>query len=175
MTILPVLTFPDPILKQKSTAVEIVTADLRHLMDNMLKTMYHDSGVGLAAVQVGVLKRIIVLDLQDDDEIARPRGFYPIYMVNPEIISTSEEKVAGVEGCLSVPEQRIEVVRPGSAKIKFIDYNNKPQELEADGWLARAILHEIDHLEGKLLIDHLSSIKKDMVVRKLKKLKKHCL
>lgn len=175
MTILPVYTYPDPILKQKSLPVETIDASTKMLMDNMLKTMYHDNGVGLAAVQVGVLKRIIVMDLQNDDEVARPKGFYPLYLVNPELTYTSDEKIAAMEACLSVPAQNIEVARASGVKIKFIDYYGKPQELEADGWLARAIQHEMDHLDGKILIDYLSSIKKDIVIRKLKKLKKHSL
>ena len=175
MTILPVFTYPDPILKQKSANVDVVHTSLKKLMDNMLSTMYHDNGVGLAAVQVGVLKRVIVMDLQNDDEVARPKGFYPLYLINPELTFTSTEKTSAKEACLSVPEQYVEVLRAENIKVKFIDYHNKPQELEASGWLARVIQHEMDHLEGKLLIDHLSSLKKDMVIKKLKKLKKHSM
>jgi peptide deformylase len=173
MAILPVLTLPDPILKQKSAIVELVNDETIKLMDNMLETMYHDRGVGLAAVQVGVLKRIIVLDLQDDDETERPKGFYPLYFINPEIILRSDDAVTATEACLSVPEQRVEVTRSSVVKVKYQNYNNEPCELEASGWLARAIQHEIDHLDGKLLVDYLTSMKKDVVMRKLKKLKKH--
>jgi len=175
MAILPIFTYPDPVLKHKSLEVEEVDSNLRKLMDNMLKTMYHDNGVGLAAVQVGVLKRIIVMDLQNDDEVARPEGFYPLYLVNPELTFASEEKTSAKEACLSVPEQQVDVTRAENIKVKFTDYHNKPCELEASGWLARVIQHEMDHLEGKLLIDHLSILKKDIAIRKLKKLKKHSM
>lgn len=175
MAILPVFTYPDPILKHKSLPVDEIDSDVRKLMDNMLKTMYHDNGVGLAAVQVGVLKKIIVMDLQNDDDIPRPKGFYPLYLINPELTYASVEKTSAKEACLSVPEQNVDAVRAENIKLKFLDYNGKPQELEANGWLARVIQHEMDHLEGKLLIDHLSSLKKDIAIRKLKKLKKHSM
>lgn len=172
MSILEIVTFPDPLLRRKSLSVNQVDQDIRKLMDDMLETMYHDQGVGLAAVQAGILKRVIVMDLKKDDDQQRPQNFYPLYMANPEIIDRSIEATTATEGCLSVPEQRIDVARSCSVKLKYIDYNNKNCELEASGWLARVIQHELDHLEGKLLVDYLSSIKKDVVVRKLKKLKK---
>jgi peptide deformylase len=176
MTILNVITAPDPILKEKSTAVGQVDDNIRKLMDDMLVTMYHDHGVGLSAVQVGILQRILVIDLQDDnDQSERDQGFFPLFMANPEIIEQSTELVLATEGCLSLPEQRIEVARPDSIKTKFLDYNNKSQEITVSGWLARAIQHEIDHLNGKLLVDYLSNIKRDVALRKLKKLKKNCL
>src|SRR5690606_35700680 len=128
--------------------------------------------VGLAANQVGVLKRVIVIDLQDEDDQGHGKGFYPLFIANPEITEFSKENTAELEGCLSVPNQRIEVTRPKSIKVKYLDYNNKQQELAADGWLSRAIQHEIDHLNGKLLIDYLSKLKKDIVLRKLGKYKK---
>ena len=173
MTILPIITAPDPILKQKSLPIEKVDEKIRALMDNMLKTMIHDGGAaGLAAVQVGVLKRVMVLDLQNDDETVRPEGFYPLYIANPVVIRHSEEMVTAFEGCLSVPEQRIEVPRPEEVTIQYLDYDNNKKFISADGWLARVIQHEMDHLDGKLLIDYLSSVKKDVVLRKLQKLKK---
>lgn len=175
MAILPILTAPDPILRQKSLPVNTVDDGVRKLMDDMLATIYYDKGVGLAAVQVGVLKRIIVLDLQEDDETERPKGFYPLFIANPEIVEKSNELVQATEGCMSLPEQRTEVARASSVKLRFLDYNNNKQELKAEGWLARAIQHEFDHLEGKLLIDYLSQLKKDAAMRKLKKLKKHPL
>lgn len=172
MAILPVITAPSLILKQKSLPVEKVEEEVQKLMNDMLETMYHDRGVGLAAVQVGVLKRIIVIDLQEDDDEERPNGFYPLLIANPEIIFSSNELISLPEGCLSVPEQRIEITRSREVKVKFLNYKNEIQELEAKGWLARVIQHEIDHLDGKLLVDYLSPIKKDIVMRKLTKLKK---
>ncbi|GAB4162442.1 MAG: peptide deformylase [Rickettsiaceae bacterium] len=169
---LEVLTAPDPILKKKALPVEVVDDSIRKLMDDMLETMYEDKGVGLAANQVGVLKRVLVVDLQNDEETKRPKGFYPLFIANPEIIEASEEFVDAEEGCLSVPDQRIMVSRHYSIKVRYIDYHNKSQELLVEGWLARVIQHEMDHLDGRLLIDYLSNLKKDTVLRKLTKLKK---
>ena len=172
MAKLEVLTAPDPILKKKAIAVESVDDSVRKLMDDMLETMYEDRGVGLAANQVGVLKRVLVLDLQNDDEEERPEGFYPLYIANPEITEASDELIEAEEYCLSVPDQGVPVSRHASIKIKYLDYNNKVQILLAIGWLARAIQHEMDHLNGKILIDYLSVLKKNVVLRKLTKLKK---
>ena len=172
MAKLEILIAPDPILKKKAIAVESVDDSVRKLMDDMLETMYADRGVGLAANQVGVLKRVIVLDLQNDDEQERPEGFYPLYIANPEVIEASDEFIKADEYCMSVPDQAIPVSRHASTKIKYLDYNNKVQELAASGWLARAIQHEMDHLNGKILIDYLSILKKNVVLRKLIKLKK---
>ena len=170
-----IITAPDPILKQQSQAVKSVDDNVRKLMNDMLETMYHDQGIGLAAVQVGVLQRVLVIDLQDSDDQEQSEKFFPLFMANPEIIEQSTELVIAAEGCLSLPDQTVEVTRSYSIKTRFLDYNNKPQEITVDGLLARAIQHEIDHLEGKLLVDYLSNIKKDVAMRKLKKLKKHCL
>ena len=175
MSILPLVVAPDERLKQKSSPVSTVNSDFRELMDGMVRTMYHDGGVGLAAVQVGVLYNILVIDLQNDDDIERPEGFYPLFVVNPKIISKSQELMVATEGCLSLPEQRIDVERPESVTVNFVDYHNNAQTLQASGWLARVIQHEMDHLEGKLLIDYLSSIKKDVALRKLKKFKNNIL
>lgn len=174
MAILKIITAPDPILKQKAAPVSHVDDELRKLMDDMLETMYHDNGVGLAANQVGVAKRVVALDLQGDDDMQaeREKDFYPLYLVNPIITYASEEKREAMEACLSVPEQKIKVTRPSEIKIKYLDYHNCERELEATGWLARAIQHEMDHLDGKLLIDYLSNLKKTLVVQKLTKLKK---
>ena len=171
MSILPIVTAPDERLKQKSQPVLEFTDQTRKFMDDMLRTMYHEDGAGLAAVQVGVLKRILVIDIKDHDSVERPKDLYPLFIVNPEIIEKSEELVTANEGCISLPEQRIEVARPESIKIRYLDYHNKQQELEANDWLARVIQHEYDHLEGKLMIDYLSNLKRDVVLRKLKKLK----
>lgn len=175
MPILPIVTAPDPRLQRKSLLVGKVNDTIRELMRNMLDTMYHDSGVGLAAVQVGELLRVLVIDLQNNDDTERAENFYPLFMVDPEIINKSEELVIATEGCLSLPEQQIEVARSESITIKFLDYNNIHQGLQVSGWLARVIQHEIDHLDGKLLVDYLSSIKKDVALRKLKKLKNNIL
>lgn len=171
MSILPIVTAPDERLKQKSQRVLEVTDQTRKFMDDMVKTMYHEDGGGLAAVQVGVLKRILVIDIKDHDPVERPKDFYPLFIVDPEIIEKSKELVMANEGCISLPQQRVEVARPESIKIRYLDYHNKQQELEANDWLARVIQHEYDHLEGKLMIDYLSSLKRDVALRKLKKLK----
>tara|TARA_B110000503_G_scaffold140403_1_gene231209 strand:+ start:1141 stop:1665 length:525 start_codon:yes stop_codon:yes gene_type:complete len=170
MTILKILTAPDPILQKVSHLVESVNSSVRQLMDDMLETMYKDNGVGLAANQVGVLSRVMVIDLHNDDEI-RSKGFYPLFIANPEIVEISDEMVEAEEGCLSLPDQRIIISRPEYIKIKYIDYDNKLQELGTGGWLARVLQHEMDHLDGKLAIDYLSNLKKNVALRKLVKLK----
>ncbi|RYE06163.1 MAG: peptide deformylase [Rickettsiaceae bacterium] len=175
MAILQIITAPDPILEKRSLEVGVVDQDIQTLMTDMLATMYENNGVGLAAVQVGILKRIIVLDLQNDDEVERKKGFYPLFMADSKITAQSNEKISKLEGCLSVPEQRIAVERPESIIVEYTDYNNKKQKLEAAGWLARAIQHEIDHTDGKLLIHYLSLMKQDIVKRKLQKRKRHSL
>jgi peptide deformylase len=168
---LPLVTAPDSRLKQISLPLQSITKNTQKFMDSMLKAMYRENGVGLAAVQVGVLKRILVIDMRDYDQLSRPENFYPLFIVNPKIIEKSQELVTAEEGCLSLPEQRVEVSRPESIKIKYLDYHNEQRELEANDWLARVIQHEYDHLEGKLTIDYLSSLKRNVVLRKLKKLK----
>ncbi|UCM85099.1 MAG: peptide deformylase [Rickettsia endosymbiont of Culicoides impunctatus] len=175
MSVLPIVTAPDSRLKQKSLPVGTVNDTIRKLMDDMVETMYHDHGVGLAAIQIGIVKRILVVDLQKNDDTERTVDFYPLFIVDPEIIYKSKELVVAVEGCLSLPEQQIEVARSESISIRFLDYNNIQQELKADGWLARVIQHEMDHLDGRLLVDYLSNIKKDIALRKLKKLKNNNL
>lgn len=175
MAILPILTAPDTRLKQKSLPVDRVTDDVRKFMDDMVQTMYHDGGVGLAAIQVGVKQRILVVDLQDNDDTKREENCYPLFIVDPEVVEKSQELVVATEGGLSLPEQQIAIARSESITIKFLDFNNNKQQLQAGGWLARVIQHEMDHLEGKLLIDYLSGLKKDVAVRKLKKLKNSIL
>jgi peptide deformylase len=173
MAVLPILTCPDPILKQKSLAVTSVDDQVRKLMDDMISTMdYQGNASGLAAPQVGALKRVLVLDAQADDETQRPKGFYPLFIANPEIIVKSEEMVVAFESCLSVPEQSIEVARHAGITVKYLDYNNNAQELRVKGWIARVFQHEIDHLDGKLTIDYLGSVKRDATLRKLKKIKR---
>ena len=171
MSTLPIVTAPDERLKQKSQPLLGVTNQTRKFMDDMVKTMYRENGGGLAAVQVGVLKRIMVIDIKDHDPLERPKDFYPLFIVNPEVIEKSGELVTANEGCISLPHQRVDVARPESIKIRYLDYHNRQRDLEANDWLARVIQHEYDHLEGKLMIDYLSSLKRDVVLRKLKKLK----
>lgn len=176
MAILPIYVAPHPVLKKIAEPVKEVTDDLRKLMDDMLETMYAAPGIGLAAPQVGVSKRILVLDIdqpKNDDENpdipkATRRG-KPQYFVNPEITWESEEKNIYDEGCLSLPGQYAEVERPKKVKVKFLGYDGKPQEIECDGLLATCIQHEMDHLNGILFVDHLSTLKRDIVMRKLRK------
>ena len=167
MSVLPVLTAPDPRLKATSKPVAKVDDSVRKLMDDMLETMYVSNGIGLAAPQVGVTKRVIVMDLARQDE--KPD---PLRMANPEIVWQSEEKVVCEEGCLSVPDQYSEVLRPKAVKIRYLDYQNEIRELETDGYLATCIQHEIDHLNGVLFIDHLSFLKRNIILRKLAKVRK---
>ena len=165
MAIRDILIVPDPRLKQVSTPVEGGVDDaLRGLMDDMLETMYDAPGIGLAAIQIGVAKRVIVMDLSREGEPKAPR-----YFVNPEITWRSEETVPYEEGCLSVPDIYDEVERPARVKLKYLDYDGKPVEEEADGMYAVCIQHEMDHLEGVLFIDHLSRLKRDRAVSKVKK------
>ncbi len=164
MAILPILHAPDPRLKVISDPVETVTDDLRRFMDDMLDTMYDAPGIGLAAIQVGVPKRILVLDVAAEGEPKNPQ-----YFINPDIIWSSEDYSSWNEGCLSVPEQYADVERPAEVKVRYLDYNGTQQELHATGLLATCLQHEMDHLNGILFIDHLSRLKRDMVLRKLKR------
>ena len=175
MALRQILTEPNKILREKSLTVKVVDEDLQKLMDDMLETMYAAPGIGLAAIQVGVPKRVIVLDIapKDKPNIApkdKPKN--PMYFVNPEIISKSENSSTYEEGCLSVPGQFAEINRPDKCHIKYLDYYGQPKEIKADGMLATCIQHEIDHLEGILFIDYLSKLKKNMIVKKLSKQKK---
>lgn len=175
MAILPIITALNPLLRQKSTLVEVIDDTFLKFLDDMIETMYHDKGIGLAAVQVGVLKRALVMDLQDSDDTKRPKGFYPIKMINPEIIFKSESKCSANEGCLSVPGEFIDVIRPESVTIKFLDHLSKEHILECNGWLARVVQHEMDHLDGKTLLNYVSSVKKDIIIRKLARHKRNQL
>jgi peptide deformylase len=167
MTIRKILTEPDPFLRQKSVKVTEVNDEIRILMDDMLETMYAAPGIGLAAIQIGVAKNVIVIDLSREDEKKKP-----LYFVNPEIITNSDIKAAYEEGCLSVPGQFAEINRPDKCKIKYLDYNGIEKILDTQGLLATCIQHEMDHLEGILFIDYLSKLKKGMIVKKLSKQKK---
>ncbi len=166
MTIYPILIAPDPRLKVKSEPVMEVDDDIRQLMDDMLETMHSARGIGLAAPQIDIHKRIIVVDVGGDDEDSQP-----ICMVNPEIVEVSDEDLSHDEGCLSLPEHFSEVIRPSSVRVRYLDQKNKIRELDADGILAVCIQHEIDHLDGILFVDHISSLKRNMILRKLIKLK----
>ena len=167
MTIRKILTEPDPFLRHKSEKVDQVNDEIRTLMDDMLETMYNAPGIGLAAIQIGILKRVIVIDLSRDDEKKSP-----MYFVNPEIITNSNNNTAYEEGCLSVPGQFAEINRPDKCKVKYLDYDGKEKILDAQGLLATCIQHEMDHLEGILFIDYLSKLKKGMIIKKLSKHKK---
>ncbi len=158
---------PDPILREKSKTLETVDDELRTLLDDMLETMYAAPGIGLAAVQVGILKRLIVIDISKDKEKKNP-----LFLINPEIISKSKETSVYEEGCLSLPGHFAEIERPAECHIKFVDYRGKEKELKASGLLATCIQHEVDHLDGILFIDYLSKLKKDMIIKKLIKHKK---
>lgn len=164
MAIRPILTAPDPRLREVSKPVQTVDDELRALMDDMLETMYDAPGIGLAAIQVGVPLRVIVMDLADKEEEPAPRFF-----INPEILDPSEGTALYEEGCLSVPDFYEEVERPAACRVQYLDYDGKEQLLEAEGLLATCIQHEMDHLEGVLFIDYLSRLKRDRVLKKLKK------
>ena len=167
MAIKKILTEPDPFLRQKSVDVEEVNDEIRSLMDDMLETMYDAPGIGLAAIQIGVPKRVIVIDLSKNDEKKNP-----FYFVNPEILSKSRKDASYEEGCLSVPNQFAEISRPDTCKVKYLDYEGKEKILDAKGLLATCIQHEMDHLEGILFIDYLSKLKKIIIIKKLSKQKK---
>ena len=175
MTIRKILTEPNKILRKKSLKVENVDKDIQSLMDDMLETLYAAPGIGLAAIQVGVDKRVIVMDIsRSRNDIGRDKKEdkeqkNPMYFVNPEIVWKSEDKFTYEEGCLSVPNQFAEIDRPKQCNVKYLDYNGQPQELKADGLLSICIQHEIDHLEGILFIDYLSKLKKEMIIKKLSK------
>ena len=167
MALKEILTEPNKILRKISLPVDGVNQDLQRLMNDMLETMYAAPGIGLAAIQVGVPQRVIVLDLAPKNE---PKN--PMYFVNPEIINKSSNNSIYEEGCLSVPGQFAEIERPDKCHIKYLDYYGQPKELKAEGMLATCIQHEIDHLEGILFIDYLSKLKKSMIIKKLSKQKK---
>ena len=167
MAVLAIITAPDPRLKVKCEPVAAVDASIAKLMDDMLDTMYLAPGIGLAAPQVGVTKRVLVVDVSPKDG---PRD--PIRMANPEIVWRSDELAVYEEGCLSLPEQYAEVERPKTVRFRYLDEKGVPREREAEGLLATCIQHEIDHLDGILFVDHLSALKRRMILRKLAKLKK---
>ena len=168
MAIKEILTEPNKILRQVSKPVEKVTKEEQTLMDDMLDTMYHANGIGLAAIQIGVPKRIIVMDIQRKDQEKNP-----MYFVNPVIKNKNKEISTYEEGCLSVPNQFAEVDRPATCEVDYLDYYGEKKVLKANGLLATCIQHEMDHLEGILFIDYLSKLKKSMIIKKLSKQKKN--
>jgi peptide deformylase len=167
MAIRKILIAPDPRLKKKSQPVKHVDDSIRRLMDDMLETMYAAPGIGLAAPQVNVHKRVIVCDIARDGETPRP-----MKLINPEIVWISDEDNTWEEGCLSVPEHYAEVVRPAEVRVRYLDEHGELREVHADGLLATVLQHEIDHLDGILFIDKLSSVKRNIILRKLLKAKK---
>jgi peptide deformylase len=174
MAVLPIVTAPDPRLKKVSKPVAEVNAEIRKLMDDMLETMYASNGIGLAAIQVGEAKRILVMDVEHGSSRYEDSGTgegRPLFMVNPEVIEASEEEGVYQEGCLSFPGQYADVIRPKTVRIKYLDYDGKEQILDADELLATCVQHEMDHLNGIVFVDHLSRLKRDMILRKLKKSK----
>jgi peptide deformylase len=164
MAVRDILIIPDKRLRLKSEPVKAVDKTLRTLVDDMFETMYAAPGIGLAAIQIGVPRRIVTMDLAKKDEPKQPQVF-----INPEVIWISDEKATYEEGCLSIPEYYEEVERPKSVKVKYLDLDLKPQEIEADGLLATCLQHEIDHTNGVLFIDRISKLKRDMVMKKFKK------
>ena len=167
MALRQILTEPNEILRKKSHPVDSVDKDLQILMDDMLETMYAAPGIGLAAIQVGIPKRVIVLDIEQKEGNKKP-----LFFVNPEIIQKSKNLSTYEEGCLSVPGQFAEIDRPDKCHIKYLDYHGEKKEINAQGMLATCIQHEMDHLEGILFIDYLSKLKKTMIIKKLSKQKK---
>jgi len=167
MAIREIIIAPDPVLRKTAAKVEAVDDQVRSLMDDMLETMYEAPGIGLAAPQIGVLRRVIVVDVSAKDEERQP-----LCMADPEVVWTSKDTFSYEEGCLSLPEHYAEVTRPAEAKIRYLDRDNAPQELHAKQLLATCIQHEIDHLDGILFVDYLSTLRRGMILRKLTKMKK---
>jgi peptide deformylase len=164
MTIKPLIILPDPLLRQVSKPVERVDSDLQRLADDMLDTMYDAPGIGLAAVQIGVPRRMLVIDVSREGEEKQP-----LVVINPEIVTSSDERSVYEEGCLSIPDYYAEVERPATVSVKYLDRNGKEQMVEADSLLATCLQHEIDHLNGVLFIDHISRLKREMVIKKFTK------
>jgi peptide deformylase len=164
MSLREIIKLPDKRLRLVSEPVKKIDAGIRKLVDDMFETMYDAPGIGLAAIQVGVAKRVITMDLAKKDEPSNPQVF-----INPEITWSSEETAVYEEGCLSIPEQYEEVERPAQVKVKYLDLEGKPREVAADGLLATCLQHEIDHLNGVLFIDHISKLKRDRITKKFTK------
>ncbi|MCR6500783.1 peptide deformylase [Shinella sp. CPCC 101442] len=167
MTIKPLIILPDPILRQVSSAIETIDSEVRKLADDMLETMYDAPGIGLAAIQIGVARRMLVLDVSKDGEDKQPLVF-----INPQVVSSTDARSVYEEGCLSIPDYYAEVERPAGITVRYLDRDGKEQLTEADGLLATCLQHEIDHLNGVLFIDHISKLKREMVIRKFTKASK---
>ncbi len=167
MAILPIITAPDRRLKVKSKPVDVVDDAVRKLLDDMLETMYLAPGIGLSAVQVGVTKCLITVDVSRDEE-----DDAPLFLINPKIVEYSDRIETYNEGCLSLPDQFADLPRPEAITLDYLDYDGAPQQLRADGLLSRCIQHEIDHLKGRLFVDHLSAVKRGMILRKLEKIRR---
>lgn len=167
MALLPIIVAPDPRLKVKAKPVAVVDDKIRRLMDDMLETMYLAPGIGLAAPQVGVARRVIVVDVAREGEEGKP-----FKIANPEILWRSDELVTYNEGCLSLPEHYADVTRPTKIRLRYLDYQNEIRETEVEGLLATCIQHEMDHLEGTLFVDHISPLKRNIILRKLAKAKR---
>jgi peptide deformylase len=167
MSLLEIITAPDPRLKVKAKPVAQVDGEVRRLMDDMVETMYHAIGIGLAAPQVGVARRVLVVDVAREGE--KPQ---PMRIANPEILWRSEEVMTANEGCLSLPEHYAEVDRPAAIRLRYLDHENEIREIEAKGLLATCLQHEIDHLDGVLFVDHISALKRGIILRKLAKSKR---
>ncbi|MGQ3210342.1 MAG: peptide deformylase [Shinella sp.] len=164
MTIKPLIILPDPILREVSKPIETMDSEVKKLADDMLETMYDAPGIGLAAIQIGVARRMLVLDVSKDGEDKTPLVF-----INPEVVSASDARSVYEEGCLSIPDYYAEVERPAMITVKYLDRDGKEQLTQADGLLATCLQHEIDHLNGVLFIDHISKLKREMVIRKFTK------
>jgi len=171
MALRPIIEAPDPVLRQISEPVAEVTAEHRKLIADMFETMYAAPGIGLAAIQVGVAERILVIDLQEPEEEGGEPVRDPRVFINPEIVGHSEEFQVYNEGCLSLPEQYAEIERPAAVRARWMDEKGKPHEQDLDGLLAVCLQHEMDHLEGILFVDHLSRLKRDIILKKLAKAK----
>ena len=164
-----IIKVPDPVLKATAKPIDRVDTEIQKQMDRMLETMYDAPGIGLAANQVNLVNRVLVMDLSNREEEESPE---PIFMANPEVLWESEERSIMEEGCLSIPGQYAKVERPAKVRVKYLDYDNKEAELEADGLLSHCVQHEIDHLNGVLFVDYLSSLKRNMMIKKVAKLTK---
>lgn len=176
MDLLPIVTIPDKVLRETSAPVERIDDELKRFMDQMLATMYDAPGIGLAAVQVGVPRRLITIDVvakESEEEEGTEPTRDPMFLINPEIVWRSEEPSLYEEGCLSIPEYYAEVERPARIRFRYLDREGKEHEQEAEGLLATVVQHEVDHLDGKLFIDHISKLKRDMVIRKFTKASKN--
>jgi len=168
MTVKEIITVPDEILKKVSKPIEKIGVNEKKLIDDLFATMYNSNGIGLAAVQIGILKRILVVDVSNKDEKSQP-----IALINPVIKKISDDKSVYEEGCLSIPETFIEIERPKICEVEYIDKKGLKKNLKCDGLLSTCVQHEINHLDGKLIIDHLSKLKKDFIIKKISKIKKN--